>query len=183
MARDPGSAEDIRLEARRGARLGHPNIVGVLDSGTSARDFIVMELVDGVDVAQLLSRQDPLGAKEVVHLVVQICDALTHAHTRNVVHGNVTPGNILVRLPHLTAKLAHFGVASHTRSNADLYSLGRVAHEAIATPRPSLPRRLCEAVERACAREAPERQESVAEFRAPLTRPRDAAIVPFEAAA
>ena len=59
-----GSAEDIRLEARRGARLGHPNIVGLLDSGTSPRDFVVMELVDGVDVAQLLSCQNPLGTHE-----------------------------------------------------------------------------------------------------------------------
>ena len=156
LARGPNAVERFRREAEFGARLAHPNIVAVFDAGSGPRDFIVMELVDGIDVSTLVRRQGPLTAGEAVHLIAQICDALTYAHERSVVHRDVSPGNVLVRLPDLTAKLGDFGVASDVRSapaerrpdivgtpgyvapelvrgappspRSDLYSLGLVAY-------------------------------------------------------
>jgi serine/threonine-protein kinase len=111
-ARDPLFVRRFRWEAQLGARLAHPNIVALLDAGAQPRDFIVTELVRGADVATLLRRRGRLAPGEIVDIVVQVCDALAHAHARDVIHLDVSPGNVLIAAADGTAKLADFGLAS-----------------------------------------------------------------------
>ena len=114
FAADPAHVERLRREARLCARLAHSNILVILDAGVQPRDFIVMEFVDGLDAYQLLRRRGRLTPGLTVHIIAQICDALTHAHDRGVVHGDVSPSNILLRRADGRAKLADFGLASRT---------------------------------------------------------------------
>jgi serine/threonine protein kinase len=111
-ARDPLFVRRFRSEAQLGARLAHPNIVAVLDGGAQPRDFIVTELVRGLDAATLLRRRGRLTPGEIVDIVVQVCDALAHAHARGVIHLDVSPANVLIAEADGTAKLADFGLAS-----------------------------------------------------------------------
>jgi eukaryotic-like serine/threonine-protein kinase len=161
-ARDPSFVRRFRREARLGARLAHPNIVAVLDAGAHPRDFIVTELVRGLDAATLLHRRGRLTPGETVDIVVQVCDALAHAHERGVVHLDVSPGNVLIVEADGTAKLADFGLATDALASSsdradevagtlgymapeivggfrpsprsDLYSLGAVAHRLLFGP-------------------------------------------------
>ena len=112
LARDPLFVRRFRREAELSARLGHPNIVTVLDAGVVPQDFIVMELVQGVDAGTLLEKEGRLTPGEAVHVVAQICDALAYAHDQDVLHHDVSPRNILLSWPDCTAKLADFGLAS-----------------------------------------------------------------------
>jgi serine/threonine protein kinase len=111
-ARDSRFVRRLHWEAQLGARLAHPNIVAVLDAGARPRDFIVTELVRGLDAATLLRRRGRLTPGETVGIVVQLCDALEHAHSRDVIHLDVSPSNVLIAEPDGTAKLADFGLAS-----------------------------------------------------------------------
>jgi serine/threonine protein kinase len=111
-ALDPLFVRRFRSEARLGARLAHPNIVAVLDAGAQPREFIVTELVHGLDAATLLRSRRRLAPGEIVDVVVQVCDALAHAHARDVIHQDVSPGNVLIAEADGTAKLADFGLAS-----------------------------------------------------------------------
>jgi serine/threonine-protein kinase len=166
-ARDPSFVQRFRWEAQLGARLAHHNIVGVLDAGTRPRDFIVTELVRGLDAATLLRRRGRLTPGETVDIVVQVCDALAHAHGRAVIHLDVSPGNILIADADGTAKLADFGLASDALGSpadrvhgvmgtlgymapeigrgarpsprSDLYSLAAVAYLLLLGPEASLP--------------------------------------------
>jgi eukaryotic-like serine/threonine-protein kinase len=161
-ARDPVFVRRFRREAQLGARLAHPNIVAVLDAGAQPRDFIVTELVCGLDAATLLRRRGRLTPGETVDIVVQVCDALAHAHGRDVVHQDVSPSNILIAEADGTAKLADFGLASdgvdgpaggahgvagtlgfvapeivggaRPSPRSDLYSLGAVTHRLLLGP-------------------------------------------------
>ena len=112
LAGNPAFVERFRDEGWLCAHLAHPNIVAILDAGVQPRDFIVMEYVDGLDARRLLQRRGRLTPGETVHIVAQICDALTYAHRQDVVHGDVSPSNILVRRSDGVAKLADFGLAS-----------------------------------------------------------------------
>jgi serine/threonine-protein kinase len=112
LARDALFVRRFRRESELCARLAHPNIVAILDAGVEPRDFIVMELVDGLDAGTLLHRRGRLTPGETVHVVAQVCDALAHAHDHEVVHDDVSPGNILIRRRDGAAKLADFGLAS-----------------------------------------------------------------------
>ena len=142
-ARDPLSVRRFRREGRLGARLAHPNIVAVLDAGVRPRDFIVTELVCGLDAATLLPTGGRLTPDEAIDIVVQVCDALTHAHGRDVVHGDVSPGNILIAAADGTAKLADFGLGSDALERPDgrvqdvAGTLGYVAPEIVRGARPS----------------------------------------------
>ena len=75
--RDPGFAARFRQEARSAGALSHPNIVGVYDYGTSDESqFIVMELVEGRDLASLISERGRLPPDEAVSIAVQVASAL-----------------------------------------------------------------------------------------------------------
>jgi len=100
-------------EAKSVARLQHPNIVTIFDFGEldgGGVPYIVMELLEGVSLAQMLEEGKPERLEDKVQIVTQICRGLDYAHKRGVVHRDVKPGNIQV-LPGGTAKVLDFGIA------------------------------------------------------------------------
>jgi serine/threonine protein kinase len=104
----------FRREALAAARLQHPNIVQVFDSGEdqpSGRHFIVMEYVDGPSCADMIREQSQLDVDETVEIVRGACHGLDYAHRAGVVHRDVKPGNLLVAKESGHLKLADFGIA------------------------------------------------------------------------
>jgi eukaryotic-like serine/threonine-protein kinase len=87
----------FRREALAVAKLIHPNIVQVYDTGVDdARHYIVMEYVEGKSGAQLLQREGRLGSAVAAQIGVQACSGLEYAHRQGIVHRDVKPGNLMV---------------------------------------------------------------------------------------
>jgi serine/threonine protein kinase len=87
----------FRREALAVAKLIHPNIVQVYDTGVDAdRHYIVMEYVEGKSVAQLLQTKGTLGADASVEIGTQACAGLEYAHRQGIIHRDVKPGNLMV---------------------------------------------------------------------------------------
>jgi eukaryotic-like serine/threonine-protein kinase len=87
----------FRREALAVAKLIHPNIVQVYDTGVDAdRHYIVMEYVEGKSVAQLLQTKGSLGADVGVEIGTQACAGLEYAHRQGIIHRDVKPGNLMV---------------------------------------------------------------------------------------
>jgi hypothetical protein len=102
-------------EARAAARLSHPGIVALYESGRDDEAvYLVSELVRGRTLAELMEEGE-LSDRDVLRIGVALCDALAHAHGRGVIHRDVKPGNVIVPdAPHEgagIAKLTDFGVA------------------------------------------------------------------------
>lgn len=105
------AAQRLMKEARNAARLHHPNIVGVFDFvDEGAACWIVMEYVPSRSLARIVGEQGPLTPEEAGSIGRQIADALAKSHTEGVVHGDVTPENILVTEDGV-AKLTDFGIS------------------------------------------------------------------------
>src|SRR5919199_1614737 len=102
-------------EAKAAARLAHPGIVGLYESGRDeGAVYLVSELVRGRTLGELMD-DGALSDRDVLAIGIALCDALAHAHGRGVVHRDVKPGNVMVPdEPHDgagVAKLTDFGVA------------------------------------------------------------------------
>jgi serine/threonine-protein kinase len=100
-------------EARSGTALNHPNIVRCLTVGqdqATMKHYMVMEYVDGSTAQVLLEAQGKLPLGDAVHIVLDVARALEHAHSRNIVHRDIKPGNILITRSGV-AKLADLGLA------------------------------------------------------------------------
>ncbi len=116
LADDPTFVSRFRREALAAARLVHPNIVQVFDSGfdeSAHQHFIVMEYVPGQSCAEILRDRGHLDVEQVVDIVTQACRGLDYAHRNGVVHRDVKPGNLLVSESGVV-KLADFGIARAT---------------------------------------------------------------------
>ncbi|MDA8068454.1 MAG: protein kinase [Actinomycetota bacterium] len=116
LADDPTFVSRFRREALAAARLVHPNIVQVFDSGFDSaahQHFIVMEYVPGSSCAEILRDRGHLDVEQAVDIVVQACRGLDYAHRNGVVHRDVKPGNLLVSESGVV-KLADFGIARAT---------------------------------------------------------------------
>jgi eukaryotic-like serine/threonine-protein kinase len=107
----------FRREALAVAKLIHPNIVQVYDTGIDeGRHYIVMEYVQGRSGAQILQRHGPLDAETTAEIGAQACAGLDYAHRRGIIHRDVKPGNLMivggpVGGGEMTMKLADFGIA------------------------------------------------------------------------
>ena len=107
----------FRREALAVARLIHPNIVQVYDSGVDdGRHYIVMEYVQGRSGAQILQKQGPLDGDTTAEIGAQACAGLDYAHRRGIIHRDVKPGNLMivggpVGGGEMTVKLTDFGIA------------------------------------------------------------------------
>src|SRR5919198_3952366 len=113
LAEDEAFVARFRREALAAAKLVHPNIVQVYDSGRdpeTGRHHIVMEYVAGKTVGDLLRAQDHLPISEAVDIAVQSCSGLDYAHRHGVIHRDVKPGNLLINGDGVV-KLADFGIA------------------------------------------------------------------------
>ena len=111
FAADEEVAGRFRREALTAARLGHPNVVAVYDTGVDeGAEYIVMEHVDGEGLDAVLARETTLAPEHVVELAVQACAGLGYAHGQGVVHRDVKPANLLLR-PDGLLKVTDFGIA------------------------------------------------------------------------
>jgi eukaryotic-like serine/threonine-protein kinase len=111
LSADPAFRERFLREAKLAARLSHPNVVSVFDTGEhEGRPFIVMEWVDGETVADLLHRQGALPVGEALAIARQAAAGLAHAHAAGLVHRDVKPHNLLLTGDG-AVKIADFGIA------------------------------------------------------------------------
>jgi serine/threonine protein kinase len=107
----------FRREALAVAKLIHPNIVQVYDTGIDeGRHYIVMEYVEGRSGAQILQRQGPFDPETAAEAGIQACAGLDYAHRRGIIHRDVKPGNLMVvggpvGGGAMTVKLTDFGIA------------------------------------------------------------------------
>ena len=118
LAQDEEFRRRFHEESQAVAMLSHPNIVSVYDvSRSSEMDYIVMELIEGITLKQyMLKRGGKLSWKEALHFITQIMKALSHAHSRGIIHRDIKPHNIMV-LRDGSVKVADFGIARLVSSN------------------------------------------------------------------
>jgi tetratricopeptide (TPR) repeat protein len=114
---DAKAVEEFLREARIAASLLHPNIVTVYDAGTAGQGlYLVMEYVEGKTLMGLLGQRPRFKLPEVLLVAKQVGAGLEHAHARGVVHGDITPTNVMVSTSR-TVKITDFGLAK-TRERA-----------------------------------------------------------------
>jgi len=114
LAEDEDFVARFRREALSAARLQHPNVVQVFDSGQdpeSMRHYIVMEYVAGPSAADMLREYKELDLEQTVSILRDACHGLDYAHRAGVVHRDVKPGNLLLAEETGITKLADFGIA------------------------------------------------------------------------
>jgi eukaryotic-like serine/threonine-protein kinase len=160
---DAGFIQRFQDEARHVARLNHPNLVAVYDTGTDrGQPYFVMELVEGRSLQEAIAAGG-LTEDRALEVCADVCAALQYAHDRGLVHRDIKPGNILLAEDG-TVKVTDFGIAraidsdTVTRTAAvlgtaaylspeqaqgleidersDLYSLGVVLYEALTGRQP-----------------------------------------------
>ncbi len=93
---DTESIKRFEREVKASEKLVHPNIIAVLDSGSSKGSlFMVMELIEGKDLFELINEKGKLAIKEAVAYIIQAARALEHAHANGVIHRDVKPANLI----------------------------------------------------------------------------------------
>jgi serine/threonine protein kinase len=128
---DANFAARFRQEALTMAKLTHPGIVSVFESGEAGGLlYIVMEYVDGTDVARMIASEGKVAPELAAKLLTQVCDALHYAHERGVIHRDIKPANLLVTRDG-AVKIADFGLAKH--DDAALLGLTKT-NVAVGTP-------------------------------------------------
>jgi serine/threonine protein kinase len=122
-SRMPDLVERFRREARAASKIGHPNIVDVTDSGTTADGsvYFVMEYLEGVELGSVIEREGALDVARALKITGQICRALAAAHREGIIHRDLKPENIFLITRDGTAdvvKVLDFGIAKTTEAEA-----------------------------------------------------------------
>src|SRR5262249_26265352 len=107
------------------AKLHHPHIVAIYELGeSSGRPFFAMEYVDGDSLAKRLI-QGPFPARQAAQLLIQLTEAIQHAHELCIVHRDLKPANVLLTA-NGEAKVADFGLAKVVDISASLTASGTI---------------------------------------------------------
>jgi serine/threonine protein kinase len=144
VANDPTAAARFQREVETAAKLEHPNIVTTYhaDEANGAR-FLVMQFVDGTDLATAVQQNGPLAVGQAIDYILQAGRGLEFAHTKGVVHGDIKLANLLVDR-YGTLKILGMGLASigssaratmeftgNRDSRADIHGLGCLLYELV----------------------------------------------------
>ena len=114
---EPDMRERFYREARITGQLAHRNIVTVFDLGEERnRPFIVMELLEGLPLAEHMQAGGSSSIDEKIDLMMQVCEGLQNAHRCGVIHRDLKPSNLFVQRDG-SVKILDFGVARLTASN------------------------------------------------------------------
>ena len=117
LATDPTTVERFRLESINAARLTHPNVVAIYDTGQQEDIvYLVMEYVDGPSLRDIVRERGQLDPAVVAALGEQVAAALGEAHQHGIVHRDVKPANILLTSDGV-AKVTDFGIAKALSGN------------------------------------------------------------------
>jgi serine/threonine protein kinase len=120
FSKDEEFRKRLHAESHAIAMLSHPNIVAVYDvSRSNSIEYIVMELMDGMTLKQYMDRKGILSWKEALHFVTQILKALSHAHSKGIIHRDIKPHNIML-LRDGSLKVTDFGIARFTAAQGTL---------------------------------------------------------------
>ena len=119
---EPDELADVKerffREAETAGRLTHPNIVTMYDAGEEHDlAFIAMEFLKGKDLAPFIKPDNLLPLPKVMSIVARVAEALSYAHSNNVVHRDIKPANIMYELESDTVKVTDFGIARITDSS------------------------------------------------------------------
>jgi len=128
LARDPKFRRRFDRESALAASIEHPNAVPIYEAGEAPDGtlFIAMRLIDGTDLAALLSKMQWLEPARAARIVEQVAGALDEAHSRGLVHRDVKPSNILIGDAggRDWAYLTDFGLTKPTRGSSELTGSG-----------------------------------------------------------
>src|SRR5579875_1136401 len=114
LAANPEFLQRLTREAHLAARLSHNNIIQAIDVGSAGPlHYFVMELVEGKTIREILETGKIYEEREAVEIILQIAQALQHAHRRGLIHRDVKPANIVLTTEGI-AKLADLGMARET---------------------------------------------------------------------
>lgn len=103
--------ERFYAEGRAAAQLNHPNVVQAFDVGQAGEfHYFVMEFVDGKTVHDLITENKRFQEAEALDIIINVADALRHAHEKGLIHRDVKPKNVMFT-PQGVAKLADLGLA------------------------------------------------------------------------
>jgi eukaryotic-like serine/threonine-protein kinase len=131
FTQNPQFIERFYAEGRAAAQLNHPNIVQAYDVGKAGDyHYFVMEYVDGRTVYDDITKHKRFDEKEALDIVIQVAEALLHAHARGLIHRDVKPKNIMINREGLV-KLADMGLA---RAISDKEAAEAEAGKAFGTP-------------------------------------------------
>jgi serine/threonine protein kinase len=122
-SRMPDLVERFRREARAASKIGHPNIVDVTDSGSTADGsvYFVMEYLEGVELGSIIEREGAIDVARSLRIASQICRALAAAHREGIIHRDLKPENIFLITRGGEAdvvKVLDFGIAKTTEAEA-----------------------------------------------------------------
>jgi len=125
-------------EAETAANLSHPNVVSVYGHGETldGSPYIIMNYIEGENLAQTLRRLHSLSWLTTVELFIQICDGLEHAHQQGLIHRDLKPSNVLVSTIGGIefAHVVDFGIAKVMASRGDTLNTLTVSGEFLGTP-------------------------------------------------
>jgi eukaryotic-like serine/threonine-protein kinase len=132
LSGDQEFLERFRREALAAARLTHPNIIAIYDTGNDRREgldsdrhFIVMEYCSGGSLQDVAAREGRLDVERVVDIGTSICDALDYAHRLGIIHRDIKPGNVLVAEDG-ALKVGDFGIAKAAFASGDITTTGNI---------------------------------------------------------
>lgn len=128
LAHDDDFVRRFGREARAAARLSHPGVVSVFDTGDDDGTlFLVMELVEGRTLRQVVRESAPMPPARALRLVEAVLEALASAHAAGIVHRDVKPENVLVtRDEPERVKVADFGLSRAVSSETQHTATGEV---------------------------------------------------------
>lgn len=127
LIRQPNAVERFRREVQAAAKLTHPNIVTAYDAEQAGDvHFLVMEFVEGTDLASVVKQRGPMSVAEACECIRQAAEGLQHAHEKGMVHRDIKPHNLMLSAEG-QVRILDFGLAgfvteaalegSHVRRN------------------------------------------------------------------